>query len=115
MPFSLGSLLSTMTSRTQKLADSILLPDDADEDVIMQRRLALSRAITLIESRSSVHTQQADLLLNYVVQNTHDRLDGEKENVLKKSEVNKQSRSSFRVGIAGPPGAGKYVPFSNIA
>lgn len=55
-----------------------------------QRRMALARAITLVESKAAAHRKQADLLLTYL--------------------LNSKSQShehSFRVGLAGPPGAGK--------
>lgn len=53
-------------------------------------RVALSRAITLIESYKAEHSQHAYDLLQSVLKN--------KKNIQK---------PTFRIGIAGPPGAGK--------
>lgn len=78
-----------MTSRTKSLANTITSHDN-DDIPEFKKRIALSKAITLIESHSRVHMEQADLLLNYLYQSnvgTH--------------------RDNFRVGFAGPPGAGK--------
>ena len=57
--------------------------------VLKGERVALSRAITLIESSNPEHEQQAELLLEYVLKNR------------------KPNRKAFRVGITGPPGSGK--------
>mmetsp|Transcript_24317 Transcript_24317/g.58705 ORF Transcript_24317/g.58705 Transcript_24317/m.58705 type:complete len:489 (+) Transcript_24317:13-1479(+) len=57
----------------------------------MNRRIALSKSITLVESRSSRKRLMADVLLER----------------LKKSSSEKNGTTSFRLGIAGPPGAGK--------
>ena len=59
---------------------------------IFQRRRALSQAITLIESQKPEHQQQSNLLLTCLL--------GDKDNRLRKA-------NSFRLGIAGPPGAGE--------
>ena len=92
-----------MTDNTQRLAEAILSSDNEDahssydaRDARIRRRMALSRAITLIESRADAHMEQADLLLNYLLR--HSPPDGMNEG---------SSPLSFRVGIAGPPGAGK--------
>jgi len=59
---------------------------------IFNRRRALSQAITMIESRNAEHQRQSGLLLTYL-------LNHENNHVRKKK--------SFRLGIAGAPGAGK--------
>ena len=59
-------------------------------DSAQQQRFALSKAITLIESKLPRHQQEANLLL-------HDLL----------HPKNKSAPTTFRLGIAGPPGAGK--------
>ncbi|KAI2507933.1 ArgK protein [Fragilaria crotonensis] len=59
-------------------------------DSPQQQRFALSKAITLIESKLPRHQQEANLLL-------HDLL----------HPLNKSPPTTFRLGIAGPPGAGK--------
>ena len=83
-----------MTEKTKKLADGIL----------DWNRRALSRAITLVESRKPEHNRQAELLLDYVLEqrrvaetNNSNKTFGKKGNAL----------DTFRLGIAGPPGAGK--------
>ena len=47
-----------MTEKTKQLADGIL----------SQNRRALSRAITLVESRKPEHNKQAELLIDYVLE-----------------------------------------------
>jgi LAO/AO transport system kinase len=79
-----------MTPRTKSLADTIT-SQGQDENTNFKKRVALSRAITLIESNSRVHMEQADLLLNYLYQS---------KNV-------DAHRVNFRVGITGPAGVGK--------
>jgi len=102
---------SEMTTRTRELAEAILLPDGADEGLVMKRRLALSRAITLIESQSPLHMRQADLLLNHVVRSRssiiHNTDDEDETAKYYKSLLDEEKKRSFRVGIAGPPGSGK--------
>ena len=57
------------------------------EKVLSGDRRSVSRAITLIESSNPDHRRQADLLLQEV--------------------ATYENRSSFRVAVSGPPGAGK--------
>eukprot|EP01060_Flectonema_neradi_P036932 TRINITY_DN7288_c0_g1_i1.p1 TRINITY_DN7288_c0_g1~~TRINITY_DN7288_c0_g1_i1.p1 ORF type:complete len:340 (+),score=53.42 TRINITY_DN7288_c0_g1_i1:34-1053(+) len=57
------------------------------EKVLKGDRRTVSRAITLIESSNENHRREADLLLQEV--------------------ANFEGRSSFRIAISGPPGAGK--------
>lgn len=85
-----------MTGITRQLARVLSTPDrhaDPQEEGRLrnQRRFALARAITLVESSAPAQRRQGDLLLT---------------NLLASAEKNIES-SSFRVGIAGPPGAGK--------
>ncbi len=89
-----------MTTKTLALAQSIT-SNGGDEKSILSRRRALSKAITLIESSSYDHMQQGDLLLNYLI-----GANGKAKE--QHNEDNKQSKNSFRIGIAGAPGAGKY-------
>jgi LAO/AO transport system kinase len=77
-----------MTERTRRLAEELLSESSSEE----RRRSALARAITLVESRAPTHRAQADLLLNHALSH-------------KVSSSN--TTTSFRLGIAGPPGAGK--------
>lgn len=74
------------------------------EKLIMNQRRALSKAITLIESRSSDHIYQGDLLLNYLMEKTRTKDDINNGHGKKNTS---SSSSSFRIGIAGAPGAGK--------
>ena len=60
----------------------------------MKQRIALSKAITLVESKSHRKRRMADVLLERLKQSSS-----------KERDVN--PRSSFRLGIAGPPG-GEY-------
>ncbi|KAL9181557.1 hypothetical protein ACHAXT_010362 [Thalassiosira profunda] len=57
----------------------------------MNRRIALSKAITMVESKATNKRLMADKLLEKLRQSAPDR----------------NGRTSFRLGIAGPPGAGK--------
>lgn len=78
-----------MTEFTQHLLDEITLKEE-NSQTRFRKRLALARAITLVESKNATHRQQADLLLTSLLANS----------------CNNNS-STFRLGIAGPPGAGK--------
>jgi LAO/AO transport system kinase len=77
-----------MTEKTQMLADGILKRD----------RRSLSRAITLVESHKKEHSKQAELLIDYVLSRRRGQAMRKKDQDL---------LSTFRLGIAGPPGAGK--------
>lgn len=84
-----------MTPYTKKLGDVIL--EDLQEDegaIITSRRIAISKAITLVESTSELKKHQADLLLQYLIQKRQEQqqLSNDKDPFL------------FRIGIAGPPG-----------
>ncbi|KAL3762845.1 hypothetical protein ACHAWU_000992 [Discostella pseudostelligera] len=91
------SLTEEETSLIDRLATDILSRDDAaavgsDENSAMMKRISLSKAITLVESISPRKRLMADMLLRK----------------LKKSESEMNSTvSTFRMGIAGPPGVGK--------
>lgn len=85
-----------MTPYTKKLGDLIL--EDGKEDeaaMITSRRIAISKAITLVESTSELKKHQADLLLQYLIQKRQQQRSNDKDPFL------------FRIGIAGPPGSGK--------
>jgi LAO/AO transport system kinase len=66
------------------------------EGLLTARRDCLARAITLIESSNQFHSEQAAHLLEYI---THNRR-------------NDYKNDGIRIGIAGPPGAGKVT--SNV-
>ncbi|KAE9109186.1 Methylmalonic aciduria type A [Phytophthora fragariae] len=87
-------LLSAATSSiemrpmTRRLADGVL----------QGNRTALSRSITLVESTLKSDEEQAELLLDSVLAQRRS---------LKPAHVDSAGLTSFRLGIAGPPGAGK--------
>lgn len=78
------SIWAAMSKPTRDLAQSI-----TDTGPI-QRRVALSRAITLMESKNLQHKKQADSLLTYLL-----------------AKRPKDQEPSLRIGFAGPPGTGK--------
>ena len=65
--------------------------ENSNDDARMRQRIALSKAITLVESKSPSKRMMADSLLDQL------RMSANKQN----------SATSFRLGIAGPPGVGK--------
>eukprot|EP01083_Nonionella_stella_P061133 159381_1 len=80
------------------LANAILSnDDDCNSNEGMHRRYALSKAITLIESKSPLHREKADLLLNEIFTARQQQ----------QNSSSTKASNSFRVGITGPPGAGK--------
>ena len=90
-----------LTESSRQLADQILRVDDHDNndsnDPTLSapwwvRRRALSRAITLAESRAWHQQEQAGYLLTHLLQHPVART---------------RRHNSFRLGIAGAPGAGK--------
>ena len=88
-----------MDEKSRALAEQLvgddLIGSDQPEDVIKNhnfcRRRSLSQAITMIESRKPHHVEQANLLLTYLLAH----------------ENQKRKGTSFRLGIAGSPGAGE--------
>jgi LAO/AO transport system kinase len=87
----------SMTETTRSLADRIVgKADSADstKNPWYQKRVALSRAITLMESKNEKKKQQGDYLLTYL---------------LSKADIPEPpgTPTTLRVGFAGPPGAGK--------
>ena len=66
------------------------------DGVLAGNRRDLSRAITLVESTNPAHYLEAQYLLSYLFQKRNQSL-----------HSNHDSPSSFRIGITGPPGAGK--------
>ena len=73
------------------------------EGLIAGNRTALSRAITLIESTREQDKEQSEALLDYVL--TLRQRQEEEDAAKAGGESN--SMNTFRLGIAGPPGAGK--------
>lgn len=93
-----------MTPNTLAIARSLLakVGDDDSNNERLNKRRALSKAITLIESRSMDHIQQGDLLLNYLIEENLRAAKSKKEGC----DGYNGERKNFRVGIAGAPGAG---------
>lgn len=80
-----------MWDSTQKLYDGVLKHD----------RTSLARAITLIESSREDHRRQAAILLDSLLQARAQREQGSG------GVLGSRVPPTFRVGVAGPPGAGK--------
>ena len=78
-------------STTTKISNDIV---QIAEGVLSGSRRDLSRAITLVESTHPSHYEQAQLLLTYIYQK-------------KQQNPSTTNNKSFRIGITGPPGAGK--------
>ena len=89
-----------LTSEQDKVVNALITgiqssKIDEDDDARIQKRIALSRAITLVESKSPSKRLMADVLLDRLRKSAMENSDG------------KLLSSSFRLGIAGPPGVGK--------
>ena len=82
---------NTMTEQTLSLAQGVLNYD----------RTSLAKSITLIESSNDLHKKQAEYLLNYIEKNKN------KELMNMKRGFGGLGTPTFRIGFAGPPGAGK--------
>jgi len=101
---------------------------DLAQRLVARDRQALARAITLVESSNTTHRRQAELLLDYAVTlprpstNTNAAISSTKSNsnVDEPTEGKKASNISsamtlpVRLGIAGPPGAGKSTLIENL-
>lgn len=79
-------LATDILSRNNDVSNSD--SNDSMSSQHMNQRIALSKAITLVESKSHRKRRMADVLLER----------------LKQPEKDDNTRSSFRLGIAGPPG-----------
>mmetsp|Transcript_19608 Transcript_19608/g.29699 ORF Transcript_19608/g.29699 Transcript_19608/m.29699 type:complete len:420 (-) Transcript_19608:99-1358(-) len=92
------------------LANAILSNDDDDRTNSnrgMNRRYALSKAITLIESKSPLHREKADLLLSDIFTARQQQQDRDRDRDSSSTTTKASTCNYFRVGITGPPGAGK--------
>lgn len=99
---------------------------DLAQRLVARDRQALARAITLVESTNTTHRRQAELLLDYAVTlprpSTNAATSSTKSNssVDEPTESKKASNISsamtlpVRLGIAGPPGAGKSTLIENL-
>jgi hypothetical protein len=75
---------------TKWLGDLLLQGHSSSADMLL-RRVALSRAVTLVESTHTAKRHQADLLLQYLLHK-------------KQEQPQFNNPFVFRLGIAGPPG-----------
>jgi hypothetical protein len=75
---------------TKWLGDLLLQGHSSSSDMLL-RRVALSRAVTLVESTNATKRHQADLLLQYLLHK-------------KQEQTQLNNPLVFRLGIAGPPG-----------
>ena len=103
-------LWDSMSPLTQELARSIAkhahLPTESINNVHTKEiypRVAVSRAITLMESKHPIKKKQGDLLLTYLLSLQSNEEDSDDNSHVSSSFPTK----TLRVGIAGPPGAGK--------
>jgi LAO/AO transport system kinase len=88
--------IPSQTNRVEKLYAG-LLSDDA-----VLRRVSLSKAITLIETTHPVKRKQAEYLLSKLLKSGVSRNLSQN----RKSEASKM-KTALRIGLTGPPGAGK--------
>jgi hypothetical protein len=110
-----------LTPHTKALADQLLSKtttstntndDDADDDddnsQELQRRFALSRAITLLESTNPQHAHDAEGLLAHLLHSraTTGTTAATTSTPNPSNEISSNQRN-LRIGVAGPPGAGK--------
>jgi hypothetical protein len=85
----------SLSKKCQELAKLLIDDEDVGSDNRIrsfQRRRGLSQAITLIESQKPSHQIESINLLTYLLHNNH-----------------KKKSASFRLGIAGAPGAGTFL------
>ena len=102
--FSYSSAQTDITLKQQKTIDNLVSDIRiesptfaANDDSRIRQRIALSKAITLVESKSPTRRRMADNLLDILRKSQTERINTDC----------KRAFSSFRLGIAGPPGVGK--------
>ncbi|KAJ8028656.1 Methylmalonic aciduria type A protein, mitochondrial [Holothuria leucospilota] len=84
------------TSQKSFYSNGVLLNSELAENLLLKKeRWALAKAITLIESTNNVKRKQAQELMNTTLKQ------------LKTEENSIDQPKSFRIGLTGPPGAGK--------
>ena len=102
---------SDTTATTAAETNSNNLGDDDDDDdddkkrqqkgkKMMHPRVAISRAITLMESKHPFKKKQGDLLLTYLLSFTSSNKSKSNSN----DNIMNDQKSTIRVGFAGPPG-----------
>jgi LAO/AO transport system kinase len=72
----------------------------------LHRRVALSRSITLMESKKAQNKEQADYLLTYLLSQQQQQQQQQQDQTEEKNNQNPH-RPTLRIGFAGPPGSGK--------
>ena len=111
-----------MLPATQKLAQSIVMNNthtpsssfmrnnDPDPDpVVVHPRVAISRAITLLESKHPIKKHQGDLLLTYLLSSSSSRSSSSSSSSSKTMGCNNNNNNNndfdntLRIGFAGPP------------
>lgn len=104
---SLDQLWEEMSSETRELAGSMMSDfpnlragNDTTEKNTIHPRVAISRAITLMESKHPAKKKQGDLLLTYLLSLSSSN------DILGTTNTSFPTRT-LRVGFAGPPGVGK--------
>ena len=70
---------------------------------MMHPRVAISRAITLMESKHPFKKKQGDLLLTYLLSSTSSNKSKSNSN----DSIMNDQKTTIRVGFAGPPGMKK--------
>ena len=75
---------------------------DLARGLMAGNRQSLARAITLVESTNDLHRIQAEHLLDHVTEETN------------AGSVQRKTSLPVRLGIAGPPGAGKSTLIENL-
>ncbi|CAL8091976.1 unnamed protein product [Calicophoron daubneyi] len=88
------SVLSVRRQLSQLAVDEMSQADLLTKCLIEGNRRSLSQAITLVESRNSGRRRVGQLILNNVMRYLSD-------------QEQKEGRYTLRVGLSGPPGAGK--------
>jgi LAO/AO transport system kinase len=93
------SVSPSLTIEQKETVDSLVADiqhnnSEANDDARIKQRIALSKAITLVESKSPTRRLMADVLLDRLRKST-------------KIDTDQAGNTSFRLGIAGPPGVGK--------
>jgi LAO/AO transport system kinase len=78
-----------------QLNEHVASTQEEQASIRLRKRMALARSITLVESTNSAHRGEADLLLTQLLSSKQENL------------ANDSNNTYLRVGIAGPPGAGK--------
>ena len=107
-PASASDTAATAATAAAETNSNNLGDDDDDDDKkrqqkgkkMMHPRVAISRAITLMESKHPFKKKQGDLLLTYLLSLTSSNKSKSNSN----DNIMNDQKSTIRVGFAGPPG-----------